>query len=100
MMHSPVHPGLLVKEMLDQLPVSRAQVGLALGLTQPHLSELLQGRRNLTPRMALRLGAAFPNTTPEFWLTCQSNYELARMRRTYPVLDVPVLWDPTTQGNA
>lgn len=32
--------------------------------------------------MALKLAAGFKNTTPEFWLTVQDNYDLALAKKT------------------
>ena len=46
--------------------------------------------------MALRLAAAFRNTTAEFWLTVQERYDLAQARKRVSLVDVRVFWEPVT----
>ena len=69
---------------------------MATGLrtTGKTLSAIMTGNQSVTPEMALRLGAAFANTTPEFWLTMQENYDLAQARRNVDVSNVCVFWKP------
>ncbi|MEJ7684393.1 MAG: hypothetical protein WKG06_42415 [Segetibacter sp.] len=43
--------------------------------------------------MALRLGKAF-NTTAEFWLQAQENYNLAQARKTTDFAKIRVFWQP------
>lgn len=40
------------------------------------VSAIVNGRKSVTPEMALRLSRVFPNTTPESWFTLQRNYDL------------------------
>jgi len=44
--------------------------------------------------VALRLAAAFRNTTAEFWLTMQERYDLALARQRFSVANVRVFWEP------
>jgi plasmid maintenance system antidote protein VapI len=44
--------------------------------------------------MALRLAAAFANTTPEFWLRVQENYDLAQARKKINTENIRVFWQP------
>ena len=44
--------------------------------------------------MAIRLGVAFANTTPEFWLTVQENYDLAQARQKVDTSRIRVFWKP------
>jgi len=47
----------------------------ALGISRVRLSEILRGKRAITPDTAFRL-ARFFDTTPEFWLGLQTDVSL------------------------
>ncbi len=71
-----VHPGELLKEMyLNPLQVSITDLAENLGVARKTVSQLVNGHMGVSAEMALRLGKAF-DTTPEFWLNMQRNYEL------------------------
>jgi antitoxin HigA-1 len=97
----PAHPGELIRETLDGIfeetgqKLTVSEVAASLGTTRKTLSAIINGRQSITPEMAIRLGAAFANTTPEFWLTVQDNYDLAQARRKIDINDVKVLWKPS-----
>ncbi len=75
------HPGVLLKEeYLDEMGISPYKLAKAIGLTQIHVSELLKGKRNITPRTACLLGKFF-ETTPEFWMNLQSHYDMLVEKR-------------------
>jgi antitoxin HigA-1 len=44
------------------------------------LSEIIAGRRNVTPDTAFRL-SLYLGTSAEFWLNLQANYDLETLRR-------------------
>ena len=46
-----------------------------LGISRKTLSKIINERGSITPDMALRLSRAL-NTTPDFWLNLQKNYDL------------------------
>ncbi len=76
MMHNPPHPGEIIRELcLKPLGVSVSEAARALGVSRKALSELLNGHTGISPEMALRLSIAF-DTTPESWLTQQTQYDL------------------------
>jgi antitoxin HigA-1 len=77
-MKNPVHPGLLVKECLDDLGLSVAEAAKGLGITRQQLHNVIAGRSNVTPEMAVRFEKAF-GSTAETWLRMQMNYDLAQI---------------------
>ncbi|MVM29017.1 HigA family addiction module antidote protein [Spirosoma sp. HMF4905] len=97
----PAHPGELIRETLDGLREETGQkltvqeVADGLGTTRKTLSAIINGKQSVTPEMALRLGTAFANTTPEFWLKVQENYDLAQARRKVDTSKVRVFWKPS-----
>ncbi|TFF34813.1 HigA family addiction module antitoxin [Mucilaginibacter psychrotolerans] len=98
-MFDPAHPGELIRETLDGLheetgkKLTVEQVATGLGTTRKTLSAIINGKQGITPEMALRLSAAF-NTTPEFWLHAQENYDLAQARKKVDIKQVTVFWQP------
>ena len=73
----PAHPGRILKNLyLSPLGVSNTELAKALGVSRKAISNIVNEHKSVTPQMALRLSRAFPNTSPEFWLNLQKNYEL------------------------
>ncbi len=79
-MKNPVHPGLLVKECLDDLGLTVAEAAAALHITRQQLHNIVAGRSGVTPEMAIRFEKAFGGTA-DTWLRMQVNYDLAQARR-------------------
>ncbi len=98
-MFDPAHPGELIRETLDGIKeetgnkLTVEQVAVGLGTTRKTLSAIINGKQGISPEMALRLGKGF-NTTPEFWLHAQENYDLAQARKRVDVKQVEVFWHP------
>src|SRR2546429_5794016 len=54
-MHSPAHPGEILREMyMVPLGVTVTKVADALGVTRKHVSAIVNGRAPITPDMAAR----------------------------------------------
>ena len=72
----PVHPGAFLRdEFLTPLDMSVYRLAKAIKVSRPRLNDIVLGRRGITTDTALRLGRYF-GTTPEFWLTLQTRYDL------------------------
>ena len=78
-MKNPVHPGLLVKECLDDLGLTVAEAAVALHITRQQLHNIVAGRSGVTPEMAIRFEKAF-GSTADTWLRMQMNYDLTELR--------------------
>ncbi|MFZ5449089.1 MAG: HigA family addiction module antitoxin [Thermodesulfobacteriota bacterium] len=76
-MTNPVHPGLLVKECLDDLGLTVAEAAAALHITRQQLHNIVAGRSGVTPEMAIRFEKAF-GSTADTWLRMQMNYDLSQ----------------------
>ena len=77
---NPAHPGLLVKECLDDLGLSVAEAASGIGVTRQQLHNVISGRSAVTPEMAVRFEKAF-GSTADTWLRMQVNYDLAQVRK-------------------
>ena len=72
----PAHPGQILKEdYLEPLDLTITELSKAIGTSRKTLSKIVNGRGSVTPEMALKLSKAF-DTSPEFWLNLQRNYDL------------------------
>ena len=70
-----IHPGQPLREQLEALEMSAAELGRQLGVPTNRITEILNGDRSITGDTALRLGHFF-KTEPEFWMNLQMTYEL------------------------
>jgi addiction module HigA family antidote len=78
-MKNPPHPGgVVLRECITPLGLSITQAAAALGVTRTTLSELVNGRRGISPEMAIRLSKVFGGSA-ESWLTEQAHFDLAQI---------------------
>ncbi|HEY1730686.1 MAG TPA: HigA family addiction module antitoxin [Terriglobales bacterium] len=78
-MKNPPHPGgVVLRQCIEPLGLTITDAAAALGVTRTTLSELVNGKRGISPEMAVRLAKAFGGS-PESWLTQQAHYELAQV---------------------
>jgi addiction module HigA family antidote len=72
---APVHPGVYLKELLDELSLSQYRLARELGVPAMRISHLVRGKRPLTAELALRLGRYF-GQSPRYWINLQSRYDM------------------------
>ena len=72
----PTRPGeMLLEEFLKPMGLTQQELADALGLPYQRINELINGRRALTPRTALRLAKYFGNSA-SFWMSLQLRWDL------------------------
>lgn len=76
----PVHPGRILKRELEARELSANRLALALRLPSGRITDILNGKRGISPETALRLGRYFGNGA-RFWMNLQANFELATAER-------------------
>src|SRR5580692_6035538 len=80
-MKNPPHPGgVVLRQCIEPLGVSITNAAAALGVTRTTLSELVNGKRGISPEMAVRLEKVFGGSA-ESWLVQQAQYDLAHVHR-------------------
>lgn len=72
------HPGAILKEELATRGLSANRLALALGVPSGRVTDILNGKRGVTPDTAIRLAAYFGGA-PGFWLDMQSQHDLSRL---------------------
>jgi addiction module HigA family antidote len=79
-MKNPPHPGgFVLRQCIQPLGLTITEAATALGVTRTTLSELVNGKRGVSPEMAVRLSKVFGGSA-ETWLTQQAQYDLAQVR--------------------
>lgn len=73
-----VHPGEILKAYMEERGWTQTDLANIMGRSSRHISELVVGKRSITPRTAAQLGAAF-GTTPQSWMDLESAYRLSRI---------------------
>ena len=80
-MKTPPHPGVAVlQECIAPMGLTITDAAQALGVTRNTLSELVNGKRGISPEMAVRLSKVFGGTE-QGWLAQQAQYDLAHVQR-------------------
>ena len=78
--HAPITPGeILRSEFLEPLGITQYRLAQATGLPQTRISEIVRGRRAITPETALRMSRAL-GVDDRFWMNVQIDYDLELAR--------------------
>jgi addiction module HigA family antidote len=77
----PIHPGIFLKEILDDLGISQNAFAQAIGVSPMRVSHVIKGTRPVTAELALLFGKAF-GQTPNYWMNLQTSYDLKTAEKT------------------
>lgn len=88
LLEDPMHPGEVLKELYLK-PLELGPIAFARHLKVPRtrIERLLKGTTGMTPDTALRLAQAF-NTTPAYWMSLQTNFDMAAAAKEVDVSDI------------
>lgn len=79
---APIHPGRILKRELAARNLSANRLALALRVPSGRITEILNGKRAISPETALRL-AHFFGTSAEFWVNLQAHYDLVMAEKEF-----------------
>ena len=95
-----MHPGAYLKEEMDARGWSQRDLAFILGCSENAINPILNGKRGISPDMAMSLAEAF-DVSAEFFANLQKAYDLAQarvpdknvalrreMQSTYPVREM------------
>ena len=71
----PVHPGIYLKELLDEMELSQYRLAHDLGVSAMRISYVVNGKRPVNAELALRLGRYF-GQEPRYWMNLQNRYDM------------------------
>lgn len=70
-----VHPGVFLKEILDELSITQTAFAKAIDISPMRVSHVIKGTRPVTAELALLFGKAF-SQTPTYWMNLQTSFDL------------------------
>ena len=74
----PIHPGeILLHDLMEPLGITQRGLAAELRTSFRTINEIINGKRGVSPDMALRLAKYF-GMSADFWLNAQKNYELQK----------------------
>jgi addiction module HigA family antidote len=77
----PIHPGeILLHDLMEPLGITQKGLAAELRTSFRTVNEIINGKRGVSPDMALRLAKYF-GMSADFWLNAQKNYELQKAWR-------------------
>ena len=78
-MKNPPHPGGVVLRLcIEPLGLTITEAAVALGVTRTTLSQLVNGKRGISPEMAVRISKVFGGSA-QSWIVQQAQYDLAQV---------------------
>ena len=75
------HPGEIISGMLEDYSLSQTILAKRLGISEKHLSNLINRQTSITTEMAQKLSLVFATST-DFWLNLQKNHDAIKARMT------------------
>lgn len=75
MLKRAVHPGLVLKEELEEIGITRTEFARQINVPANRISQIINGKRRITGDTALLFGHWF-GVEPQFWLNLQANFDL------------------------
>ena len=76
---TPVHPGMVLQDELNELGISQATLADHIGVLPKTINEICRGKRGISAEMAMKLSQAL-GASPQFWLNLQNNWELSQVK--------------------
>ena len=82
-----VPTGKVIKDYLDEYGISQKELSSRTGVSEKHLSHLLNGSSRLTEELALKLEKVLPGVPASYWLNYESKYREALAREKASMLN-------------
>lgn len=70
-----VPTGRIIKEYLDARDISQKDLAHRIGVSERHISQLLNGKSRLTEDMALKLECVMPDVPAGYWINLEAKYQ-------------------------
>ena len=80
MARTPIHPGEVIAEELEELSVSPTELSRQIRVPANRISQIINGKRAITGDTALRLAHWF-GTSPQFWMNLQALHDVRLAER-------------------
>lgn len=71
----PVHPGVILREIIGELGISQACLARDIEISPMRINHIINGVRPVTGDIALRLGR-YLGQSPQFWMNLQASFDM------------------------
>ena len=75
------HPGVILDNVLKERGISQKDLSDAIGKSTPVINDIIKKRRSISPEIAYMLEAVIEDIPADEWLSYQSQYDLAMIRK-------------------
>ena len=83
-MHNPPHPGRIIKEAIEAIPMSVTGFAAHIGVSRVALSRVLNENAGVTPEMSIKISEAFGQDSPEIWFNLQNDFDFWKATHAKP----------------
>lgn len=91
-MKDPAHPGEILKDLyMEPLNLTVTETAKKLGVNRNVVSKIVNKKGGISPEMAYKLAKAF-DSDPEYWITLQTQYDMAKACKTVNLDKVEVIY--------
>lgn len=89
-MFNPPHPGGILKEALESIPMSVSAFAAHIGVSRVALSRVINERAGFTPEMSMKISEAFGQGQGDIWFRMQNTHDFwqashARRKKVSPI---------------
>lgn len=74
-----IHPGIVLGKEIQERGLTQVVLAEKMGVLRHHISDIIHGRRNITPKLAVKLEIAL-DIEAQFWMNLQTQFDLAQVR--------------------
>jgi addiction module HigA family antidote len=74
-MHNPPHPGRIVKETIEAIPMTVTAFAAHIGVSRVALSRVLNEKAAVTPEMSILISEVFGQDSPDIWFNIQNDHD-------------------------
>jgi addiction module HigA family antidote len=94
----PIGPGEALRKYILGSKITQERLADAMQVSRFSVNQIINGRRSVTPEMALRL-ARVTSTSPDLWLNLQQEMDLyrAKLKLSSELEKLPVLRPPKSE---
>lgn len=89
----PPHPGLMLSKFVETTDNTIYATAKILGVSRQIIYDIADGKKNISPQVAAKLGKLF-GTGTEFWLLKQAEYDAAVADEKFDISKIPTLEIP------
>lgn len=80
------HPGVILDKVLKERGISQKDLSDAIGKSTPVINDIIKKRRSISPEIAYMLEAIIEDIPADEWLSYQSQYDLAMIRKDQAIV--------------